>query len=159
MMYSLTFPLPLNFIQISLLRRVLVSALSFFAERFSISARKSLALVIPSDTVPLKASGMPRLMIIRLRRFERSHFSKSFLWSGVLAAVREGGCSVLNARSRSMQPRTMSMFSFQSLKLAPFRMGILFAFADISPLSEAGMIAADNKLDISFMLTQYPNKL
>ena len=58
-----------------------------------------------------------------------------------------------------MQPRTMSMFSFQSLKLAPFRMGILFAFVDISPVNEAGMIAADNKLDISFMLTQYTNKL
>src|SRR3954463_8548231 len=67
MMYSLTFPLPLNFIEISLLRRVLVSALSFFAKRFSISARKSLALVIPSDTVLLKASVMSRLMVIRLR--------------------------------------------------------------------------------------------
>src|SRR5436190_22572417 len=57
-MYSLAFLLPLNFIEINLLRRVLVSALSFFAKRFSISVRKSLALVIPLDIVPLKASGM-----------------------------------------------------------------------------------------------------
>jgi len=41
------------------------------------------------------------------------------------------------------------MFSFQSLKLAPFRMVMLFAFADIN---EAGITAAGNKLDISLML-------
>ena len=38
---------------------------------------------------------------------------------------------MLNARSRSMQPRTITTFSFQSLKLVPLRTGIEFRLADI----------------------------
>ncbi|KAK0582250.1 hypothetical protein LWI29_023405 [Acer saccharum] len=71
-MYSLMFPLPLYFIEIKFCKSVLVSALSFFIKHFSVSARNSLALIIFSDTTPLNASRVPRFMIIRLMRFERS---------------------------------------------------------------------------------------
>ena len=70
-------------------------------------------------------------MIIRLMRLKRSHFSKFFLSSGELSAVREAGCSILNIMSRFMQPRTIRTFSFHSLKFVPLSMGILLMFADI----------------------------
>jgi len=86
-----TFPLPWYFMEIKFSRRVLVSVLSLFAKRFSILARNSLVLVISFETVPLKTLGMPHLMIIRLMRFEWSHFSWSFLYLEVLESVGEGG--------------------------------------------------------------------
>ena len=86
---SLIFPLPLYFIEIELGKSVLVFILSFFAKCFSISARKSSAKVILSDTEPQKTSRMLRFMIIRLMRLERSYFLKFFLSSEELSAVRE----------------------------------------------------------------------
>ena len=156
-MYSRMFPLPLYFIEIKLCKSVLVSALSFFTKRFSISVRNSLALVILSDTAPLNASGMPRLMIIRLMRFERSHFSKFLLSSGELASVREAGCSIRSARSKSMQPRTISMFSFQSLKLVPLSTGIELILADI--VETLAVKRTKNKQTSMLMLsTKYYNQ-
>ncbi|CAL9086357.1 unnamed protein product [Musa textilis] len=102
-----------------------------FQKYFSISVRKSLAFVIPSDTTALKASGMPRLMIMRLMQLDLSHFSYSLLSLRVLLSVRKVGWSFLSARSRSMQPKTIRMFSFQSLKLVPFRTGTELRLADI----------------------------
>ncbi|KAJ6824798.1 uncharacterized protein M6B38_380400 [Iris pallida] len=124
MMYSLMLPLPLYYMVIKGNKSVLVSALSFFANRFSISAKKNLALVTSSDTAPLNASGIPRFMIIRLMRFERSYFSKFALSPDELSSLGVVGCSILSARSRSMQPRTIYMFSFQSLKFVPLSIGI-----------------------------------
>ena len=69
-------------------------------------------------------------MIIRLMRLEHSHFLKFFLSLEELSAVREGGCSILSARSRSMQPRMIKTFSFHSLKFVPLSMRILFVLAD-----------------------------
>jgi len=69
-------------------------------------------------------------------RFEWSHFSWSFLYWEVLESVGEEGFSILNARSRSMQPRIICMFSFQSLKFAPLRIGTEFRLADIEATTE-----------------------
>ena len=70
-------------------------------------------------------------MIIRLMRLERSHFSKFFLSSEELSAIREVSGSILSARSRSMQLRTIKTFSFYSLKFVPLSMEMLLVFADI----------------------------
>lgn len=78
-----------------------------------------------------KGLRMLRFMIIRLKWFECSYFSKFILSSWVLSAVREVGCSILNVRSRSMKPRIINMFAFQSLKFFILRMKIFFASTDI----------------------------
>jgi len=93
--------------------------------------KKILAKVISSYTAPRKASGMSCFMVIRLMRLERFHFSKFFLSSWELSTVREAGCSILSARPRSMQPKTIRTFSFHSLKYVPLSMRILLTFADI----------------------------
>ena len=74
--YSRIFPLPLFFIEMRFASNVLVLALSFFKKRFCIYSRNSVAIFMLSETVPLMDSGIPRFMIIRLSRLERSHLSK-----------------------------------------------------------------------------------
>ena len=75
------------------------------------------------DTVPPKVSGMSYFMIMRLMQFEGSHLSNSFLASAELSVVRDGGQSVLRARSRSVQPRTIKTFFFPILKVGPIKKG------------------------------------
>ena len=119
-MYSLMFSLFVYFMPTSFLKRVLVSAFSFLAKTCSISRRNFVALTL-SLIEPRNASGIERFISIRLKRLDRSHFSilASLRFSGV-----EVGRSTLNARSNSIQPRTISTFSFQILKLLPLSMGI-----------------------------------
>ncbi|KAJ6853106.1 uncharacterized protein M6B38_251070 [Iris pallida] len=147
MMYSLMLPLPLYFMVIKRNKSVLVSALSFFTNRLSISARNCLALVTSSDTAPLNASGIPRFMIIRLMQFERSHFSKFALSPDELSSLGVVGRSILSARSRSIQPRTIYMFSFQSLKFVPLSIGIEFRLADIVATLAEKRTTTKNKIN------------
>jgi hypothetical protein len=87
--------------------------------------------------VPLNASGMALFMIIIHMRFYFSHLSISLFSSEVLSSLRGGGESVLNARSRSITPRTIKRLSFQDLKLEPLSIGIELILAVIL----AGLIA------------------
>jgi hypothetical protein len=87
--------------------------------------------------VPLNASGMALFMIIIHMRFDFSHLSISLFSSEVLSSLRGGGESVLNARSRSITPRTIKRLSFQDLKLEPLSIGIELILAVIL----AGLIA------------------
>ena len=123
MIYSLIFPFPLYLIEIKLARSILISTLSFLVKRFSIYSRNSLAVVTFSDTVPLKASRISRFMTIRLMRFERFLLSMSRFSSVKLLSVRSAGHSIFTARSRSMHPKTIITFYFQSFKLVPSSMG------------------------------------
>jgi len=127
---SIMFPFPLYFMEIKCCNNVLVSTLSLFVKHFSSSSRKSLTLMIPLDTTPLTTSRMPLLMIIRLMLFQRSHFSKCLRSSKEIVSLILG-CSNVNARSRSMQPKTIWMLSFHSLKLLPFNTGIELKLTNI----------------------------
>lgn len=70
-------------------------------------------------------------MIIRHMQFECSHFSNNFLSLGELSIERGGGCSILSARSRSIHPKIIAIFSFQSLEFEPLRIGTFLRLADI----------------------------
>jgi hypothetical protein len=80
---------------------------------------------------------MALFMIIIHMRFDFSHLSISLFSSEVLSSLRGGGESVLNARSRSITPRTIKRLSFQDLKLEPLSIGIELILAVIL----AGLIA------------------
>ena len=123
-MYSLMFPLPLYLIEMRFAKSVLVSDFSFLANLFLISSRNSLAVFIVYDIVPLNTSGMAFLWIIKHMRFDFSHLSISLFLSEELSTVRGAGEETLNARSRSMTPRTIWRFSCHVMKFVPFSIGI-----------------------------------
>ena len=74
----------------------------------------------------LNINWIKHFMIIRHIRLDRSHFS-IFISLEVFGV--EMGRSVLNAKSKSIQPRTISTASFQTLKFVPFSIGIEFTWA------------------------------
>ena len=123
-MYSLMFPLPLYLIEMRFVKSVLVSDFSFLTNLFLISSRNYLVIFIVSDIVPLNASRMAFLMIIKHMRFDFSRLSISLFSSKKLSLVRGAGEKTLNARSRSMTPRTIWRFSCHVLKFVPFSIGI-----------------------------------
>ena len=92
-MYFLMFPLPLNRIETSLEKIVLVSTFSYPTNQSIIWLRKLLAFS-SSGITPLMVFGIECFMIIRLMRLECSHYSKLALCFAVLSLVKEGGCSV-----------------------------------------------------------------
>lgn len=93
--------------------------LLFFAKCFSIASRNFLAVVTFSDTEPLKVLE--------------------------LLSVRAVGCSILGTRSRSIQPRTIIAFSFKSLKLVSFSIGMELMLAD---MVEADVLAEQRTKNI-----------
>ena len=123
-MYSLMFPLPLYLIEMRFSKSVLVSDFSLLENLFLIPYRNSLVVFIVLDIVPLNAYGMAFLMIIKHMRFDFSHLSISLFSSEELSSVRCAGEETLNARSRSMTPRTIWRFSCHVLKFVPFSIGI-----------------------------------
>jgi hypothetical protein len=96
-----------------------------------------------SETVPLMDSGIPRFMIIKLSLLERSHLSKCRISSVELSNVISIGCGNLNAKSKSMQPRIIRIFSFQSLKFVPLSIGTLVKLTIIADVEAKAEIKAN----------------
>ena len=63
-------------------------------------------------------------MIIIHMQFDFSHLSLSFFSSKVLSSIRGEREAILNARLRSITPRTIKRLSFQDLKLESVIIGI-----------------------------------
>lgn len=62
-----------------------------------------------------------------------------------LLSARAVGCSILGTRSRSIQPRTIIAFSFKSLKLVSFSIGMELMLAD---MVEADVLAEQRTKNI-----------
>jgi len=110
--------------EMSLAKRLLVSAFSFLAKYCSISSRNLFALW-PSEIEPRNAFGIERLMIIRHIRLDRSHF---LIFTSLKVSRVEMGHFVFSAKSKSMQPKTISTASFHTLKFVPFSIRIEFTW-------------------------------
>lgn len=106
-MYFLILPLLLYFIEIRLVKSVLILAFLILAELFSILARNFLTLVILLIIMPLNASEVTFFMIIKHMQFDLSHLSISLFSLVVVLSIRDEGESILNIRLRSMTPRTI----------------------------------------------------
>ena len=78
----------------------------------------TIVFYLPSEIEPQNAFGIERFMIIRHIRLDRSHFS---IFTSLEVSGVEMGHSVLSAKSKSIQPRTISTTSFHTLKFVPFR--------------------------------------
>lgn len=95
-MYSLMFPLPLYHIETILLRIVLVSTFLLAVNRFVIFFKKRLASLF--SVIPLlKDSRIECCIIIKLMRFDHSHFLYADFSSLVLVSFKSVGRSNLNA--------------------------------------------------------------
>jgi hypothetical protein len=78
-------------------------------------------------------------------RFDLSHLFISSFCSEVLSAVIGGGESALNARSKSITPRTIMTLSFQDLKFEPLSKGIEFMLAVMFAGSVIAELRTTNK--------------
>ena len=121
-MYSLILLLPLYFMEMSLAKRLLVFAFSFLSNYCSMSSIIIFAFS-PSEIKPWNAYGIERFTTIMHIRLERSYLS---IFTSLEASEVEVDCSVLNVKSKSIQPKIISTVSFQTLKFFPFSIGILF---------------------------------
>lgn len=106
---------------------ILISALSFLANRFLTSLRKPLAIVTLSGIVAMKVSEIPYLMIIRLYSLNdlTSQSPVFHQWNFYLQEELVQGLSPYT------QPRIIMIFSFQFSKLFPFSIRIELTLADI----------------------------
>jgi len=124
-MYSLILLLPLYFLEMSLAKRLLVSAFLFLVKYCSIFSRNFFAFSL-SDLEPWNASRIECFMIIMHIQLEWSHFS--IFGSSEVSEV-EVDCSILSAKSKSTQPRTISMPSFHTFKFVSFSFGKQYTWA------------------------------